>query len=217
VNRAYTWHEAADIDLYEPLPHIKPRQDLVWIGNWGDDERSVELRNFLIDPVASLRLRGKVYGVRYPQSALEAIAAAGMEYGGWLPAHRVPAALARARVTIHVPRGPYARSLPGIPTIRMFEAMACGIPIVSAPWEDAEQLFTAGTYLRVADGEEMNAALHTLLRDPDFAAAIADAARHLILERHTCRHRVDELLEIVAGIRHARRAPVQPYWEEAAS
>jgi spore maturation protein CgeB len=154
--------------------------------------------------------------VRYPHSALEEIEAAGLEYGGWLPAHEVPAAFARARLTVHVPRGPYARSLPGIPTIRMFEAMACGIPIVSAPWDDVEQLFKPGTYLRVADGDEMKSALRTLLCDPDFSAAIADAARQLIFERHTCRHRVLELLDISSGMRHARRAPVPSLFEEAA-
>ena len=217
ANRAFTWHEAADTDLYQPLPPAEPRQDLVWIGNWGDEERSAELRKFLMEPAAALALRGTVYGVRYPQSALDEITAAGLEYGGWLPAHKAPAAFARARLTIHVPRGPYARSLPGIPTIRMFEAMACGIPIVSAPWEDVERLFTPATYLRAADGDEMKSALGMLLRDPDFSAAIADAARKLILERHTCRHRVLELLDIVSGMRHARHAPVPSLFEEAAS
>jgi spore maturation protein CgeB len=217
ANRAFTWHEAADTDLYRPLPAVEPRQDLVWIGNWGDEERSAELRKFLMEPAAALALRGTVYGVRYPQAALEEIAATGLKYGGWLPAHKVPAAFARARLTVHVPRGPYARSLPGIPTIRMFEAMACGIPIVSAPWEDVERLFTPATYLRVADGDEMKSALRMLLRDPDFSATIANAARKLILERHTCRHRVSELLGIANGMRHARHAPVPSLVEEAAS
>ena len=45
---------------------------------------------------------------------------------------------------MHVPRGPYAEALPGIPTIRVFEALACGIPLVSAPWDDCEGLFQPG-------------------------------------------------------------------------
>jgi spore maturation protein CgeB len=217
ANRVFTWHEAADVDLYRPLPDIKPRHDVVWIGNWGDDERSNEIREYLIEPVSSLGLRGKVYGVRYPEAALEAIAAAGLEYGGWLPAHRVPVALARTRITVHIPRGPYARALPGIPTIRMFEAMACGIPIVSAPWDDVEELFAPGTYLRVESGEQMKAALHKLLREPDLAVATADAAYSHLVEHHTCRHRVVELLQISDGIRTSRHAPVSPLSREAAS
>jgi spore maturation protein CgeB len=217
ANRAFTWHEAADIDLYHPLPNIKRRQDVVWIGNWGDDERSIELHEYLIEPVSSLSLGGRVHGVRYPETALEAVAAAGMEYAGWLPAHRVPAALARARLTIHVPRGPYARSLSGIPTIRMFEAMACGIPIISAPWDDVEELFAPGTYLRVRDGEQMKAALSLLLSDIDLAAATADAAYSHVREHHTCHHRALELLHIADGIRTSRHRPVHPLCKEPAS
>lgn len=217
ASRAFTWHEAADIDLYHPLPHIKPRQDVVWIGNWGDNERSIELHRYLIEPVSSLSLRSRIYGVRYPEPAIAAITAAGMEYGGWLPAHRVPAALAAAHLTVHVPRGPYARSLPGIPTIRMFEAMACGVPIVSAPWEDVEELFARDTYLRVRDGEQMKAALHMLLQDSDLASATADAAYSQIIEHHTCRHRALELLSIYDGIRGSRHTPVPPLCQEPAS
>src|SRR3954467_9093922 len=89
-----------------------------------------------------------------------------------LPPPRVPAAFAAARATVHVPRAPYARALPGIPTIRMFEAMACGIPIVSAPWQDIEQLFPPGCYVRVVEGAGMKAALRSLLRDRELSNEI---------------------------------------------
>ncbi|CAL75922.1 conserved hypothetical protein; putative glycosyltransferase [Bradyrhizobium sp. ORS 278] len=201
TSRAFTWHEAADTALYRPFPDVIPRQDLVWIGNWGDDERSAELREFLIAPVAALQLNATIYGVRYPDDALTAMRQAGIRYGGWRPAHRAPQAFAQARVTVHVPRAPYARSLPGIPTIRMFEAMACGIPIVSAPWNDVEALFPEDTYLRASDGAEMREALRLLLSNPDFAADIAAKARDAVLSRHTCRHRAEALLQISDRLR----------------
>ena len=59
----------------------------------------------------------------------------------------MPEVFARFRVTVHVPRRPYVEALPGIPTIRVFEALACGIPLVCAPWDDAEGLFTPGRRL----------------------------------------------------------------------
>jgi spore maturation protein CgeB len=207
ANRAFTWHEAADISLYRPLPEIERTHDVVWIGNWGDGERSAELKEFLVQPVAELRLRTRIHGVRYSLDALRAIEASGIEYCGWLPAHRAPAAFASARATVHVPREPYARSLPGIPTIRMFEAMACGIPIVSAPWDDAERLFPPGCYLQAANGAQMKAVLLTLLRDPEFSAAVTKAGLRVIAERHTCRHRAIELIEIVDSIRGAQPRP----------
>ena len=215
ANRAFTWHEAADTALYRPMPHIHPTDDLVWIGNWGDDERSAELREFLVEPVSKLKLRAGIHGVRYPEDALDEIAAAGIDYRGWLPAHRAPEAFARARATVHVPRRPYARALAGIPTIRMFEAMACNIPIVSAPWEDCEGLFSEGSYLRARNGDEMRHALQLVLNDAELAAAIAGEGLRLVQERHSCRHRVLELLDIVAQIRDARPAPAVTEYEGA--
>ncbi|QOG23413.1 CgeB family protein [Bradyrhizobium sp. SEMIA] len=200
-DRAYTWHEGADIAMYHPLPSVERTDDLVWIGNWGDGERSVELNEFLVEPVAELNLRANVYGVRYSEPALHAIQAAGIRYGGWLPAHWAPVAFAGACATVHVPRGPYVRSLPGIPTIRVFEALACGIPMVSAPWSDAEGLFPEDTYLKAADGMEMKRALRAVLDDRELSSAMAEAGLKAIRERHTCLHRAQQLVDIVEDIR----------------
>ncbi|HEU5022823.1 MAG TPA: glycosyltransferase, partial [Bryobacteraceae bacterium] len=64
AKNAWTWHEAADTRIFHPIPGLEPEGDLVWIGNWGDGERSAEIREFLIEPVRALRLRARVYGVR---------------------------------------------------------------------------------------------------------------------------------------------------------
>jgi spore maturation protein CgeB len=202
TERAWTWHEAADTRLFHPLENQPCEGDLIWIGNWGDDERTAELHEFLIMPVAGLGLKARVYGVRYPEEGRFALAAAGIEYAGWLPNFEVPQAFARFRVTIHVPRRPYAEALPGIPTIRPFEALACGIPLVSSPWDDTEGLFTAGEdYLVARNGEEMKRHLRDLLHDPDLAREIAATGRRTLLDRHTCAHRVDELLTIDRQLR----------------
>jgi hypothetical protein len=64
--RAWTWHEAADVRVFRPLPGRPRDGDLVWVGNWGDDERTAELGEFLVEPVRALGLRARVHGVRYP-------------------------------------------------------------------------------------------------------------------------------------------------------
>ncbi|MFZ5739678.1 MAG: CgeB family protein [Pseudomonadota bacterium] len=215
ADRAFTWHEAADTALYRPQPETARRDDLVWIGNWGDGERAAELDEYLIRPVAALQIRAAIHGVRYTPEALRAIASAGIDYRGWLPAHRAPAAFATAHLTVHVPRGPYSRALPGIPTIRVFEALACGIPLVSAPWDDAEGLFPEGSYLRVRTGDEMTAALGALRSDPALVASLTTIGLRGIAERHSCRHRAAELLGIVDGIH--RPQSVAPRLEEVAS
>ena len=199
--RGWTWHEAADIRRSFDPTRPAAEGDLVWIGNWGDDERGDELREFLIEPARTLGLRTRVYGVRYPAEAQKELAAAGIEYAGWLPNYEVPRVFARHRATVHIPRRPFAQALPGIPTIRVFEALACGIPLVSAPWEDTDGLFTPGEdFLLAGDGEDMRCQLARVLRDPSFAAAQAARGFRTIRERHTCAHRVDELLAIYAQL-----------------
>jgi spore maturation protein CgeB len=200
AQRAWTWHEAADTRLFRPIADARPEGDLTWIGNWGDDERADELRTFLLEPAGRLGLSARVYGVRYPPHALRALAAAGVGYGGWLPNHRVPEVFARFAVTVHLPRRPYVRALPGIPTIRVFEALACGIPLVCAPWSDCESLFRPGDMLFATDGNEMIAQLRVLLADPELRQALAQSGLETIRARHTCGHRVDQLLGICAEL-----------------
>jgi spore maturation protein CgeB len=204
ARRAYTWHEAADVRIFRPLPGVPRRGELVWVGNWGDEERTRELHEFLLQPVRALGLRARLHGVRYPPEARAALRASGIRYGGWIPNFSVPQLFAAHLVTVHVPRRPYARRLPGIPTIRPFEALACGIPLISAPWRDAERLFTPGEDFLVArDGREMRAHLRLLMRDPLAARQLATRGLATVLARHTCRHRALELLAIVADLGRA--------------
>ncbi len=50
ARRVWVWHEAADIRRFHPLPRVTTEGDLVWIGTWGVDEQSDELREFLAGP-----------------------------------------------------------------------------------------------------------------------------------------------------------------------
>jgi spore maturation protein CgeB len=231
AQRAWTWHEAADTRVFRPLTgayaaaytgdHASlgndPGGHLIWIGNWGDGERTAELQEFLLEPVHTLGLVARAHGVRYPIHARRALARAGITYGGWLPNHEAPRAFARHDVTVHVPRRPYAQALPGVPTIRPFEALACGIPLVCSPWDDVDGLFEAGEdYLLAEDREHMQRCLRAVLQDAGLAQLLRERGLRTIAARHTCGHRVDELLAICRqiGVRglapateHAHGAP----------
>jgi spore maturation protein CgeB len=200
ARRAFVWHEAADVRRFRPLEAEK-EGDLVFVGNWGDEERTEELREFLLGPVRDLGLAATVHGVRYPESGRAELAAAGIAFRGYLPNPLAPSALARHRVTVHVPRRPYARALPGIPTIRPFEAMACGIPLVCAPWDDVEGLFRPGRdYLVARDGGEMRRHLRAILDEPAIARSLVESGLETIRARHTCSHRVDELMGVLSAL-----------------
>lgn len=197
AERVWLWHEAADVRVFHPLDPVTKVGDVVWIGNWGDDERSEEIREFFIEPVKKLRLKGMVYGVRYPEKALKLLEQAGIRYGGWLPNFEVPKVFNKYRLTVHIPRRPYVAALPGIPTIRPFEALACGIPLLSAPWEDSDHLFVPGEdFLFARNTHEMEKQMRSLLDDPQRAKQLASNGRETIMARHTCGHRIDDLMAI---------------------
>lgn len=197
----FTWHEAADLRRFQPPEAETTREGLVWIGNWGDGERTAEIEAFLLAPARDAGLKLAIHGVRYPPEALALLARYGADYRGWLPNASAPEVFARHLATVHVPRRYYASILPGIPTIRVFEALACGIPLVSAPWDDAEGLFRPGQdYLVAPTGAEMTRHLKALASDPDLRAALVASGLDTIRSRHSCRHRALELLAIAASL-----------------
>ncbi|MDF2698393.1 MAG: glycosyl transferase, partial [Labilithrix sp.] len=74
----------------------------------------------------------------------------------------------------------------------------CGIPLVIGNWSDAEGLFRTGTdHLVARNAAEMSAHMQMLLSDGEARRELALRGRQSILARHTCAHRVDELLGIL--------------------
>jgi spore maturation protein CgeB len=200
-NRVFVWHEAADTHVFRPPAVEGERKGLVWIGNWGDDERSVELEQYLFRPAQNLGLALDVFGVRYPDEALATLERCGARYRGWLPNAAAPAVFARHLATAHVPRRFYVSTLPGIPTIRVFEALACGIPLVSAPWSDSEHLFEIGRDFLMARTEaEMTTQLRAVRDDSALRHSLVDHGLATIRTKHSCAHRVDELMGILESL-----------------
>src|SRR5690606_36584924 len=108
---------------------------------------------------------------------------------------------------------PYVASLPGIPTISMFEALACGIPLISAPWNDAEGLFRPGEdFLFARSGTEMERLVRDVINDRELDRSLVASGLETIRNHHTCGHRVDQLLNILA-----RRHGAQPAAQVAQS
>jgi spore maturation protein CgeB len=203
--RVFVWHEAADVTLFRPPEAEDPREGLAWIGNWGDGERTAEIETFLLAPARAAALPLDIYGVRYPADAKAMLARYGARYHGWVANARAPQVFAAHLATVHVPRRFYVRALPGIPTIRMFEALACGIPLVSAPWTDTEHLFRPGQdYLVARSGEEMTCHLRALRDDPGLRRDLTRSGLQTVRARHTCAHRAAELLSIVDQLHSAR-------------
>ncbi|HTH28734.1 MAG TPA: glycosyltransferase [Sphingobium sp.] len=202
ADRVWIWHEAADTRHFHPPAVEGERHGLVWIGNWGDGERAAELETFLLRPARDAGLPLNIHGVRYPKAALATLGRHGARYRGWA-ANALVADIFRTHLaTVHVPRHYYASLLPGIPTIRVFEALACGIPLLSAPWDDSEGLFRPGKdLLFAADGAAMTRHLRQIVADAGLRAELRRNGLETIRARHSCRHRALELMAIVAALK----------------
>ena len=211
IKRVWTFHEAADTTHFFPAQAAKDT-DVVWIGNWGDEERTRELEEFLMTPARGLpEAKFAAHGVRYPESALQKLADSGIEFRGYLPNLRAPDIYSRAKISLHVPRRFYANGLSGIPTIRIFEALAAGSPLVCAPWSDSESLFRPGEdYICVPNSEVMIRELRHLLHDEPARQQLAANGLETIRARHTCAHRAQQLIGIcreLASLAVHRRPP----------
>ena len=142
-----------------------------------------------MEPLSNLQNRqAAVYGVRYPQQAKSQLHSAGIEYRGYLPNLSAPNVYSQCALTLHIPRRFYSNGLGGIPTIRLFEAFACGVPVVCSPWEDHEQLFKPNEdFICVPNGRAMKAEIAHLLRDDAARGQLSKSALETIQQRHTCR------------------------------
>ena len=160
--------------------------------------RRNECRNQSHDPLRQMRRRIRLRPGRGVLVQGRIVQAADANRRHQLP---VPEVFARHRVTAHVPRRPYAAMLRGIPTIRVFEALACGIPLVSAPWDDVEELFPKDCFLMARDCDEMRSCLQSVLWDHGLASELREKGLRAIRERHTCAHRVRELIAFYRSVR----------------
>jgi spore maturation protein CgeB len=199
--RVHVFHEAADTTVFAPI-EVPKSTDVVFVGNYGDGDRSHEMEEYIFGPRVDLpNLRYAVYGVRYPESVVARLNdGLDIDYGGWLPNVRVPHVYSAARVVLHVPRRQYRELLPGTPTIRVFEALASGACLISLPWEDTDRLFDVGAdYVVVHTPEEMCDAINWLCRDDAARERIGRHGRQTILARHTCAHRAEQLQSLLAA------------------
>lgn len=197
LRRVWTFHEGADTGQFTPQA-AEPKSDLLWIGNWGGAERTAELNEFLLEPSRALPdLQVWAYGVRYPDEAVAWMREAGVDHRGYLPDLDAPQAYAASRLAVHLPRKPYTNGLSGMPSLRLFTALACGAALLCAPWEDNQGLFRPGQDFLVAhDGAGMTALITELLRDDHARRQLAEHGLHTVRTRHTCRHRAEEFIAI---------------------
>jgi nucleoside-diphosphate-sugar epimerase/spore maturation protein CgeB len=174
---------SVDEGAYRPLD-VPVRWDLSYLGTYSDD-RQPTLARLLIDVAcAAPHRRFAVAGPQYPAGIDWP---ANVERIDHLPPSEHAAFYSASRFTLNVTRADMIAA-GWSPSVRLFEAAACGTPIISDRWEGLDGLFTDGAEIILADTTaDVIAAL-----DRD-ATALGHAARARVLAGHTAAHRAAEL------------------------
>ena len=185
--RAVALYCCADPALYHPRNDAK-RWDLSYLGTYSDDRQPV-LDRLLLEPARRApHLRFVVAGPQYPASIRWP---ANVERFDHVGPHDHAEFYGSSRFTLNVTRADMVRA--GFsPSVRLFEAAACGIPVISDPWEGIETIFTPGESILLApETGAVATALASL--DDTLADRVGQAARRRVLAAHTSAHRAAEL------------------------
>ncbi len=186
---------SVDATVYRPAD-VPMRWHLGYLGTYSAD-RQPALERLLLEPARRApSLRFVVAGPQYPETIawpenVERIAHLG-------PGDHVEFYSSRG-ATLNVTRADMVRA-GWSPSVRLFEAAACAVPIVSDDLPGRSALFSPGREIIVADGPA--AVIDVLGWSEQRRRAIGAAARRRILAEHTSRHRAAELeLDFVAAVR----------------
>lgn len=178
---------SVDEQLYRPVPTAL-RWDLGYLGTYSAD-RQPKLERLLLEPARLLPdRRFVVAGPQYPGDTLWPENVARIEH---LPPPEHPAFYGAQRFTLNVTRDDMVAA-GWSPSVRLFEAAACGVPIVSDPWEGLSALFRPGEEILLAETAEEVRHILRELPEPR-RRAIGAAAREKVLAGHTAAVRAAEL------------------------
>jgi spore maturation protein CgeB len=178
---------SVDPALYYPEP-VAPDCDLGYMGTYSID-RQPTVERLLVEPARAWPGgRFEVAGPQYPATL------------DWPPnvrriEHLAPAAhrlfYGRQRFTLNVTRADMIAA-GWSPSVRLFEAAACGTPIISDRWTGIEAVLEPGQEIFLADtAQDVLRLLRQLPEDE--RRRVGERARRRILAEHTAAHRAAEL------------------------
>ena len=168
-----------------------PRADLSYLGTYARD-RQPRLEQLFVEPARRrpgerFVLGGSGYPADFPWTS-------NIWFSQHVAPQRHPSFFCSSRLTLNVTRADMA-AMGYCPSGRLFEAAACGTPLLSDAWDGLERFFRPGEEILIARSTEE--ALAALERPDDELGRIARAGRERVLSEHTSAHRADELLRLL--------------------
>ncbi|MCK1360917.1 glycosyltransferase [Bradyrhizobium sp. 199] len=191
-----------DSDVHRPVPP-RPhyRADLSYLGTYSEDRQHTLEKLFVAPAQARQDLRFLIAGAQYPDNFPWS---PNVYFVRHLPPPEHAPFFASSRLTLNVTRRAMAE-MGWCPSGRLFEAAACGVPLLSDHWPGIEDFFQPGEEILIArDEHDTIAALNA---DDAELRHMAERARERVLELHTSSKRADELISLLeqAAARGARR------------
>ncbi len=192
ARRALPLYGSVDPRVHRPVaPLDRYRADLSYLGTFAQNRQEALDRFFLEParrrPAATFVIGGSMYGRDFPWRE-------NIKYVNHLPPDEHPAFFCSSPLTLNVTRAPMA-AMGYCPSGRLFEAAACGTPVLSDAWPGLETFLEPGREILVARTTED--ALAAIDLGPDRLARIGRAARERVLAEHGAARRAEQLLDAV--------------------
>jgi len=194
ARRAEPFYCLVDPRTYSPRASTR-RFDLGYLGTYSLD-RQPALERLLLEPARRLPTgRFAVAGPQYPNDLDWPANVARIEH---LPPSEHAGFYASQRFTLNVTREDMVKA-GWSPSVRLFEAAACGVPVISDPWDGLDAFFEPDREILVAETPD-DVLAHLELGEDD-RLALGRRARRRVLEAHTADQRAEELERHVAELR----------------
>jgi spore maturation protein CgeB len=194
ARRAIAFHCLVDPEAYQPVD-AERRWDLGYLGTYSDD-RQPALERLLVEPAR--RAGEAAFAVAGPQYPEEIAWPGNVERIEHVAPGDHPSFYAAQRFTLNVTRAEM-REAGWSPSVRLFEAAACGVPVISDRWEGLGQIFAPDEEILIADGAADVLDFLTEVGEEQ-RREIAERARQRVLAEHTAERRCEQLEEEVAGV-----------------
>jgi len=194
ARRVAPLYGSADPASHKPVaPSSQYSADLSYLGTYAHD-RQHQLDKLFLQPARSspqkrFLIGGALYPSDFPWSE-------NVFFVPHVPPPEHPAFYSSSKLTLSVTRGAMAK-MGYCPSGRLFEAAACGTPVISDDWQGLEHFFEPGREILVASAA--SEVTETLAFDQQKLSEIAVAARERVFAEHTAEHRAAELVELLEG------------------
>jgi spore maturation protein CgeB len=195
ARRAIPLYCSVDAERYRPVaPDAKLASDLAYMGTYAPDRQPV-LERFLVD--VAKRLPARRFIVAGPQYPADLQWPRNVRHMAHLPPSRHPAFYSTAAWQLNATRADMVAA-GWSPSVRLFEAAACGAAMISDRWPGIDAFFTPGSEILLPETTDDVVHIVADTHDDD-RRAIGAAARARILAEHTSEHRAEEL-EAMLGV-----------------